>query len=147
MKRLLFSLSAAAALALTGLSAQAQPRDPHLFCAAHSNSPGQGELAETHLPPTLRGNGAMAWRCADGRVLVCALGATGGACEHTVPVDARRMRTFRQYCRQNPNEIVPNALLHGLASSWRCAGVRPVIEEAYPVDRAGYSRGAWRPLP
>ena len=148
MKLALVALAAAFLVSLIGLSpTQAQPRNPHAFCATHRNGAGPGELSEAQVPAAMRGEGALAWRCQDGRTLVCVLGATGGACERTAPVNGARLRSFRQYCRQNANQDIPNALLHGLASTWRCAGLRPVKVEDYPVDRAGYARGSWRPLP
>jgi hypothetical protein len=74
-----------------------------------------------------------AWRCMNGSVYVCEMGASGRGCmktgHSTAPHDG-----IRQWCRENPNiDYVPGALLAGVAITWRCLRGRPVIVETEGV--------------
>ncbi len=57
------------------------------FCAAHPDSdfPARAfygsAYSETKVPKPVRKAGANAWRCMDGRVLVCHIGADGRPCQ------------------------------------------------------------------
>jgi hypothetical protein len=120
----------------------AQGRDVRAFCTVNRNNAGPGESVRPEDLPNLPGH---TWRCQNGLVLICYMGASGRACLRTGPVDARRMREFVRFCRERPGWIIPGALISGLASSWNCRGTRPVMESSVPVDRQGYMLEAWRP--
>lgn len=113
-------------------------------CARRRNDPGVLEPDPDELPENLQGH---TWRCKNGSVLVCSLGASGRDCMADDVVDAERMAAFREFCREWPGaETIPGSLTTGLQSSWTCRGTRPVQTSAGSVDRDGYLRGAWRPL-
>ena len=137
---------AATAFAL-GATAQAVPMNPKAYCAKHRNFQGVGEIGPDQVPSEVLAAGGNTWRCMDGRVLVCNMGADGSACARNEKVDARRMAAFRQFCAQSPdNNFIPMSLITGLASTWRCDGTRPVKMSTQPTDRFGYFRTTWHPL-
>ena len=85
-----------------------------------------------------------AWRCMNGSVYVCEMGASGRGCmkagRRTAPT-----RGALKWCRENPNsDSVPAAYLSGAATSWRCRGTRPVLVETEEVDERGYVKRFWR---
>lgn len=92
--------------------------------------------------PTLaQGN---VWRCMEGKVYSCFLGASGLAC---AKADASRIPSLaiRQFCRRNPNtDFVPMMVIDVSSSTWKCEGVTPVIIETFPLDARGYQRDAWK---
>ena len=84
------------------------------------------------------------WRCMNGSVYVCEMGASGRGCmktgHSTTPHDG-----IRKWCRENPNvDFVPGYLLPGVAVSWRCLSGQPVIVETEGVDERGYVKSMWR---
>jgi hypothetical protein len=120
--------------------ATTQGRDLRSICARRRNTPSAGENAEVPGKP------GHTWRCSDGIVLICNMGATGRACLRSSPVDAARMQAFEEYCRDNPGDDLPGFITSGLHSSWTCRGIRPQQTSAGSVDRDGYDRTAWRPM-
>lgn len=112
-------------------------------CARNRNDPGALEPDQDELPPNLQGH---SWRCRNGIVLICNLGASGRRCMSEMGVDAERMAAFREFCRGYPGEDIPGAITTGLHSSWTCRGTQPEQTSAGSVDQDGYQRGAWRPL-
>ncbi len=129
--------------------ADAQPTgrvtDVQAYCRANPNDPGPGE--DGSPPAAVVRAGADRWRCSGGRVLVCSAGASGFDCMRTEAVDAPRRTAFREFCAEQPNEMIPNALTIGLASEWTCRAGRPVQTATVPTDAGGYYRDAWRALP
>ena len=117
-------------------------RELRAFCAARRNVPSQGEGGGDFLPFDT----PHTWRCKDGRVLVCEMGASGRGCMEEGEVDAERMAAFREWCVERPNENIPYSLSTGLHSTWECRGTRPVMVARGSVDRDGYVRGAWERL-
>lgn len=85
------------------------------------------------------------WRCADGKVYACNVGAN-------LPCDARAdtSRTpsapIAEFCRQNPDADVVPMVVTGRATvyAWRCAGGAPDIvgQFAHP-DSRGYLGNIW----
>lgn len=140
------ALAAAVALILimVGPSARAEPRNLRAFCVTHKTFAGPGESGTTNREVISAGGNT--WRCMNGRVLVCNLGASGASCERTAPYDADRRRAFTQFCRENAGSDIPNYLARGLASAWRCNGTHPARALSAPTDRLGYLVGAWKPL-
>jgi hypothetical protein len=137
-------VAAAATLCATG--ATAAPKNLHAYCAAHRNNESSGENDTDNKE--INAVGANAWRCMDGKVMVCNLGASGAACDKTIPYDARRRKAFADYCRQFPNQAyIDEATSRGLASTWRCVGTKPKMIKKTPVDHKGYYPSSWTPLP
>ncbi|MBV8798541.1 MAG: hypothetical protein JO208_01850 [Alphaproteobacteria bacterium] len=117
------------------------------FCAIHKNRSGEGLGELDSIPAEVGAAGATNWRCMNGKVLVCNGGASGRACMKSEKVDARRRAAFSDFCRQNPNADIPDALTTGLSSEWKCVGTRPTQVGREPIDRLGFLKGSWRPLP
>ena len=75
------------ALALAGGHAWAAQSGVAGFCAAHPDSdfPARAfygsAYSEAKIPKPVRKAGANAWRCMDGKVLVCRIGADGRPCQ------------------------------------------------------------------
>jgi hypothetical protein len=109
-------------------------------CRTIKNSASNGEGFEyPGIPNT-------AWRCMNGSVYVCEMGATGRGCMRTGYTTAPH-QAIRKWCRENPNvDYVPGALLAGAAISWRCVRGQPVIIETEGVDEQGYVRRFWRKI-
>ena len=85
-----------------------------------------------------------AWRCMNGSVYVCEMGASGRACMKTGH-DNTPHAGIRRYCRENPNaDFVPAYLLAGAAITWRCLKGQPAIVETEGVDERGYVKRFWR---
>ena len=156
--------SIATATDMTGSGAEPDPvaaeqyRDPFAYCrAVRDMGGGEGGVADdkylgTQPPPEvvaalerkLGGNMSAdaTWRCMEGRVYACFLGASGRACRQAATSDDQ-WRAIREVCASNPNlEFVPNSINYS-AASWRCVGGRPVVDESFTVDQRGYIFGSW----
>ncbi len=147
MKSILTFISLATVISIVGFgsSAYAEPSNLRAYCAKHKNYSGPGEGGTTN--PEVTAAGGNTWRCMDGKVMVCNLGASGAACEATSRFDARRRRAFVQFCMENPDSnYIAEAVSRGLASTWRCDGTKPVQMTTTPVDKLGYYKGSWHPL-
>jgi hypothetical protein len=129
-------------IGLVAVQAHAKQRNLRAFCAAQKNDPGPGEGGQGEVP----GLPFDTWRCDNGRVLVCYLGASGRACLRTSAMDADRLREFRRFCREYPGQFIPYALSTGLASAWTCRGTMPTMISTAATDRKNYFRTAWKPL-
>ena len=108
------------------------------YCARVKNSEASGEdnLYPAQFPTV--------WRCMNGSVYVCELGASGRGCWKTGHSLAPP-KGVRVWCRQNPDaDFVPGAYLSGAAVTWRCSGTRPVVVETEGVDERGYVKNFWR---
>lgn len=135
--------------------------NPFDYCKAvvDKDSEGEGGIIDNRYvgtnPPDVVVNvmmkkfnvaGPYTWRCMDGEVYGCYLGASGRACMKPESSESKRqMSAMSQFCQQNPNSNVPNAV-NNTASQWRCNGTIPVIDNAYPtapVDKRGYYKDAW----
>ena len=120
----------------------------HSYCAAHRNARAGVEEGDNDIPRRAPVARPATWRCEDGRVLICSLGASGDGCSPTSPYDADRRRAFQQFCRENPgSDYIPHSLTMGLHSEWKCNGRTPMQTSSSPLDRRGYVRSAWKPLP
>lgn len=90
---------------------------------------------------------AVSWRCLDGAVLACALGASGRACR--LPDDGpAQMAAIADYCRTAVEGAVPNAVNYSTVQ-WLCVAGVPVRDQRYPalaLDPAGYIAESWVPL-
>lgn len=87
------------------------------------------------------------WRCVEGRVFTCDVGASGRHCQK-MDVSGVPNPEIRQYCASNPPDPDPPASIGGYANtSWTCRNGRPVFVETFPVDAQSYLVGAYKPLP
>lgn len=135
--------------------------NPFAYCkAVVDQDGGEGGVEDSRYvgknPPDVVVNAMMkkfsnitrpyAWRCMDGDVYGCYVGATGRGCRKTESSKSQRqMLAMRQFCEQHPNSNVPNAI-NNTASQWRCSATMPVINNAYPtaqVDKRGYLKDYW----
>jgi hypothetical protein len=107
-------------------------------CRAMKNTESSGEGNDyPGMPNTV-------WRCMNGSVYICEMGATGEGCIKTGHSTAPH-KGIIAWCRQNPNsDFVPSAYMAGSPASWRCQGTRPVIIETEGVDEGGYLKQFWQ---
>lgn len=128
--------------------ADARIANLHTYCAVHRNAQAGVEEGDEDIPRRAPVARPATWRCEDGKVLICSLGASGDACSPTSAYDADRRRAFQQFCRENPgSDYISHALTMGLHAEWKCNGRTPMKTSSWPLDRRGYVRSAWKPLP
>ena len=136
--------------------------DPFAYCKAIVNNDGSleggmndsdGRYVGPEPPSEVAkalgdGAGPYTWRCMNGRVLACFVGASGRGCRKAGVFPAgttsvTQMSAIRKFCARNPNsEYVPNNVNYS-ASDWKCAGDTPVVVKSYPVDERGFIQGNW----
>jgi hypothetical protein len=88
------------------------------------------------------------WRCMNGKVYACTVGANLPCAEKA---DTRRAPApeLVDFCRQNPGAEVIPMVVTGRATvfAWRCAGERPaIIRQFAQPDAAGYLAHIWFPI-
>lgn len=157
--RILLSLC----FASTALYAQDEPQvnDPVAFCAAEKDSEvipdartggafpeslsaammRQGLIADD-LPPAMQK--ANRWRCMDGQVWVCMLGANL-PCGEKADLSRSPSEAMVEYCKTNPGTPIP-AYVTGRATvySWECADTMPkILRQVSTPDAAGYLSEFW----
>ncbi|MEA4907619.1 MAG: hypothetical protein VB089_08365 [Anaerolineaceae bacterium] len=141
--------------------------DPYAYCAAVSNAdtPGReyvGEAFPDALAQALKdASGASEdapmqlfqenafWRCMDGHVYACTVGANL-PCESKAVTDVTPTTEMNDFCDINPNaEVIPAVVTgHDTVYQWRCAGKTPtVVEQVFDVDAQGYIANIWYRLP
>jgi hypothetical protein len=91
----------------------------------------------------------MYWRCMDGQVYACAVGANI-PCTTKADLSKTPAQPMQDFCQANPgSEFVP-AVATGRATvySWRCAGTTPtIIEQVVTPDAQGFISEFWYALP
>jgi hypothetical protein len=98
------------------------------------------------LPPEVASVGATNWRCRDGKVYVCAGGASGSACQK---MDSSRQpsKAISETCADDRGQdFVATAVIGNSSSTWRCRGTTPEIIKTVPLDRSGFMQQTWAPL-
>jgi branched-chain amino acid transport system substrate-binding protein len=126
--------------------------DPFAYCQAVGNNDYREDNQHSgYIGPAVpqdvsrtMNNDSVAWRCVDGNVYGCVMGASGRACgkKNTSKIPSRDMR---RYCEQSRNSSsIDNATQGDSFAEWRCSGTTPVISKIYPVDRQGYFQGSWK---
>lgn len=132
--------------------------DPAAYCRAIGtvDAPGSPYRGPRAFPAALRAASLAAgqadllsWRCMDGRVWACAMFSTM-SCLKAPWTEPRRwdyvLRNpdVRAECRRMRNE----ECVGGTHCITGCAGGVPRINRsAYPIDRRGFARADWRPVP
>jgi hypothetical protein len=158
------TLAALAAVAADLGAARAAPRydDPARYCAAVRNIDKPDERYTGPAVPDWvahalkRATGApesaslnlfrhAAWRCMDGHVLACSVGANI-PCWSKADVRRAPSPATRSYCGENPDsDVVPAVVTgHETVFEWRCRGGKPVIvRQVLAVDARGYQKDFW----
>jgi hypothetical protein len=129
------------------------PRAPGVvaYCRAHptmdyphTNKPG--DLEDNSLAADVAAAGADNWRCMDGKVLVCAGGASGSACQRADP-SLKPSANIRDFCKTMPNaDVVGTAYSLPSSSLWKCKGKTPVIIHTAALDKRHFLKHTWAPL-
>jgi hypothetical protein len=95
----------------------------------------------------MRGSQGTFWRCMDGQVFVCVVGANI-PCQAKADI-SRRNAGAQAFCREHPDaEIVPAyATGHRTIYEWRCMSGTPLRGKAVQrLDRRGFQADFWHPL-
>ena len=131
--------------------------DPVQYCRAVRNADsGEGGIRDRRYAgaPTPKSivtamrEANVWWRCMDGRVYACAIGASGRGCQKWT---TRKTATpsIARFCAENRNsDIVPNSD-NDTIYSWKCRGAKPVLDQGTPtprLDKRGYFTDTWKPL-
>jgi hypothetical protein len=137
------------------LFAQQSNRDPFSYCRSVKNWAAPLEIE--HPPKAICDSigypwggppkecAGVTWRCQDGEVYGCEIGASGRGCMRWNTSKAPT-QSLRQYCAQTPNASVPNAV-NDTPYSWSCRGKTPVLDQSVPppkLDKSGYYADAWK---
>ncbi|NLE75538.1 MAG: hypothetical protein GX605_02150 [Chloroflexi bacterium] len=162
----------AAAMAACGPGATPAPTapttydDPFAYCAAVGNideadtryvgekvpqtlaealKTASGASADAPLDMFLNGS---AWRCMDGKVYGCVIGANI-PCWSKADANRTPSEGSVQFCKEQPNAEGIPAFATGRETvySWRCKeGMPEVVEQVLQVDARGYQADFWYPL-
>jgi hypothetical protein len=140
------------ALALGAGQAVAAESGVTSYCAAHPDSdfPARDFYGSVYnpskIPKPVRKAGANAWRCMNGRVLVCRIGADGRPCQK-LDSDPTPAPPIKTYCSANPSaDFVPMVVIGQSSSTWRCQAGTPRALKTEALDKRGFIQSAWRPL-
>lgn len=139
-----------------GCAQQESISDPFAWCAQQDSS----EIVEGQFPETLinamvtqglvsadappQFQQANLWRCMDGAVWVCPLGANL-PCSEKADLSREPTPAMSDWCNDSPGAAIP-AYVTGRATvySWTCDGTKPVIEKQQgTADKAGYLAEFW----
>jgi hypothetical protein len=144
---------------------QAQFTDPFAYCAAVGTIDAPDErytgpelpeavakgllelgLVTADTPPEIVKNAA--WRCMDGKVLVCHFGANIPCMEKA---DASRTPTSEMgdFCKSNPSADVIPAAVTGRATvyEWSCKdGAPAIVKELFKPDAQGFLSDFWHEI-
>lgn len=104
----------------------------------------QGLISAEAPEPVRKAN---RWRCMDGAVWVCSVGANL-PCDEKADLSRTPSPAAVDYCRENPDAVLP-AYVTGRATvySWVCEGAMPSIErQVFTPDAQGYLSEFWSPL-
>ena len=132
-------------------------QDPFQFCKATrtvDNSGPDGEMDDRrYVGPKIPSSVSRAfssdnvvWRCMNGHVYGCYLGASGRACQRWSKAKPSPTPSIRKFCATVPDSDVPNAA-NDTSWSWVCVGKTPVLDKsvAAPIlDERGYMVESWK---
>lgn len=88
------------------------------------------------------------WRCMDGQVYVCQLGANV-PCNQKANRSMEPTQAMKDYCKEHPqNDFIPSDITgRSTIYQWRCQeGSAVIVKEITSVDKQGYISGYWTPL-
>jgi hypothetical protein len=92
------------------------------------------------------GEGYLHFRCYQGTVMGCVVGANLNCGKANVSTTSRGAD---EWCRANPNDqnIPAAATGHSTIYAWRCSGARAVpVRKVSPIDNRGFEVMNWRVL-
>lgn len=137
--------------------------DPFAYCAAVGTLDAPDARYTGEQPPAavLRGlrevfdapadapdaffAGGTHWRCAEGRVKACFVGANL-PCKTRADASRIPNQGTLAFCRENPDAAIVPAAATGRATvfAWRCEGGTPAVDrQVGEVDEQGYQAGIW----
>jgi hypothetical protein len=139
--------------------------DPFAYCAAVGtvDQPGadyagdkvpasvaQGLQTAMDAPSTpldMLQNGSS-WRCMDGKVYACFVGANL-PCGEKADTSRTPTQAETEFCAQNPNSDFIPAVVTGRATvyEWRCSNGAPeIVKQVAQPDAQGFLSGIWYPI-
>ena len=156
------------AIVLSGCAGQARTyTDPFSYCGAVGTIDAPDpRCAGAAVPPAiaqglrraLNASGdaplelftrGTSWRCVDGKVYACNVGANL-PCDEKADTSRTPSAPIAEFCRANPGARVVPMVVTGRATvyEWRCAAGVPVIERQFTVpDSRGYLKHIWYEIP
>jgi putative hemolysin len=88
------------------------------------------------------------WRCADGKVVACFVGANL-PCDEKADTNKTASAAIVDYCKANANAEVVPAVAAGRATvyEWRCkAGAPEIVKQLVKPDAQGFLADIWYPI-
>ncbi len=88
------------------------------------------------------------WRCMDGKVYACSVGANL-PCQDKANTDRTPTQGMQDYCQQNQNsDFIPMFVTgHNTVYAWRCNNGTPEVDhQVAQVDAQGYIAGIWHEI-
>jgi hypothetical protein len=85
------------------------------------------------------------WRCMDGKVYACNVGANL-PCGEKADVSKEPTQGMKDYCKENAgSDFIPMYVTgHSTIYDWKCDGTTPVAgKKLTEVDKQGYQKGIW----
>lgn len=147
-------------------AAQAAFTDPFAYCAAKGtiDKPGADYTGEA-LPEVLINAYKKAaglesssmpsevfkqetsWRCMDGKVYACSVGANL-PCQAKVSTDKTPSPAIVDFCKTSPDaDVIPMSVTgHETIFSWRCVKGAPEAKQVDEADAQGYMKSIWYEL-
>jgi hypothetical protein len=153
----------ASALAANAASAADTFRDPFAYCAAVGtiDAPDARYIGPATPPAVARGlqrafgvapseplapfERGTSWRCMDGAVWACNVGANL-PCQEKPDADPQPTEGMREYCASNPgSDFIPMYVTgHGTLFEWSCDGTTPKRgKQIAQLDARGYVASIW----
>lgn len=105
----------------------------------------RGPLGTPADTPTETIQHTMVWRCANGEVMACVVGANL-PCSEKADLNTTASAAVTDFCKENPDDdFVPMAVTgRATAYSWRCEGGEPVLgEQMMQIDEQGFFADLW----
>lgn len=106
-------------------------------------------MSTPDAPPEMFEEGRAFWRCMDGHVYGCAVGANIPCMEKADP-SQEPSAEMAEFCQQNPGAEVIPAYVTGRATvyAWGCEDATPVPgDPVAEIDAQGFNRNFWYELP
>jgi len=143
-------------------SAPTDYTDPFAYCAAvgTADAPGEAYTGPRAPESVLQGlrkalntpdtplsafeNGSF-WRCMDGKVYACFVGANL-PCEARAKADRTPTQEMNDFCQQNPDSDFMPAVVTGRETvfQWRCRNGDPeIVEQVFHPDGQGFLSEFW----
>lgn len=85
------------------------------------------------------------WRCMDGKVYACNVGANL-PCYEKADTSREPNEGMANFCKENPDsDFIPmSATGHSTVYEWKCDGTKPVPGKQFAeVDKQGYQKNIW----